>query len=114
LRFELIRELEHYERLTEPLAVEEFVRLLFAIRNAADPRRNDTGRHRELLPHARPDAWAAGEELELAAAVDLALQALDLIRGGKTGATGLEPATSGVTGRYGLDRYGRLRPGIAG
>jgi hypothetical protein len=29
-----------------------------------------------------------------------------------TGATGLEPATSGVTGRYGLDRYRWLRPGI--
>ncbi len=28
--------------------------------------------------------------------------------------TGLEPATSGVTGRYGLDRYSRLRPGITG
>jgi hypothetical protein len=32
----------------------------------------------------------------------------------ETGATGLEPATSGVTGRYGLNRYNRLRPGITG
>src|SRR5215211_718863 len=29
-----------------------------------------------------------------------------------TGATGLEPATSGVTGRYGSTGYNRLRPGI--
>src|SRR5918994_4407645 len=29
-----------------------------------------------------------------------------------TGATGLEPATSGVTGRYGRTGYDRLRPGI--
>src|SRR4030095_12438551 len=29
-----------------------------------------------------------------------------------TGATGLEPATSGVTGRYELNRHGRLRPRI--
>ena len=29
-----------------------------------------------------------------------------------TGATGLEPATSGVTGRYGATGYSRLRPGI--
>jgi hypothetical protein len=28
------------------------------------------------------------------------------------GATGLEPATSGVTGRYGSTGWGRLRPGI--
>jgi Bacterial regulatory helix-turn-helix protein, lysR family len=28
----------------------------------------------------------------------------------ETGATGLEPATSGVTGRYGATGYGRLRP----
>jgi hypothetical protein len=31
-----------------------------------------------------------------------------------TGATGLEPATSGVTGRYGLNRYSGLAPGITG
>jgi hypothetical protein len=31
-----------------------------------------------------------------------------------TGATGLEPATSGVTGRYRTAGYNRLRPGIAG
>src|SRR5919204_140144 len=31
-----------------------------------------------------------------------------------TGATGLEPATSGVTDRYRLNRYSRLRPGITG
>ena len=31
-----------------------------------------------------------------------------------TGATGLEPATSGVTGRYSLNRYSGLRPGITG
>jgi hypothetical protein len=31
-----------------------------------------------------------------------------------TGATGLEPATSGVTGRYWLDRQSRLPPGITG
>jgi hypothetical protein len=31
-----------------------------------------------------------------------------------TGATGLEPATSGVTGRYGATGYNRLRPGITG
>jgi hypothetical protein len=30
------------------------------------------------------------------------------------GATGLEPATSGVTGRYELDRHNRLRPRITG
>jgi hypothetical protein len=30
------------------------------------------------------------------------------------GATGLEPATSGVTGRYGATGYNRLRPGITG
>jgi hypothetical protein len=28
----------------------------------------------------------------------------------RTGATGLEPATSGVTDRYELNRYGRLQP----
>jgi hypothetical protein len=32
----------------------------------------------------------------------------------ETGATGLEPATSGVTGRYGATGYSRLRPGITG
>jgi hypothetical protein len=32
----------------------------------------------------------------------------------ETGATGLEPATSGVTGRYGSTGYSRLRPVIAG
>jgi hypothetical protein len=32
----------------------------------------------------------------------------------ETGATGLEPATSGVTGRYGATGYNRLRPGITG
>jgi hypothetical protein len=32
----------------------------------------------------------------------------------ETGATGLEPATSGVTGRYGRTGYDRLRPGITG
>jgi hypothetical protein len=31
-----------------------------------------------------------------------------------TGATGLEPATSGVTGRCGAIGYNRLRPGITG
>jgi hypothetical protein len=31
-----------------------------------------------------------------------------------TGATGREPATSGVTGRYNRNRYSRLRPGITG
>jgi hypothetical protein len=31
-----------------------------------------------------------------------------------TGATGLEPATSGVTGRYDATGSGRLRPGITG
>ena len=31
-----------------------------------------------------------------------------------TGATGLEPATSGVTGRYGRYRHKGLRPGITG
>src|SRR6266508_5742680 len=31
-----------------------------------------------------------------------------------TGATGLEPATSGVTGRYAPTGYSRLRPGITG
>ena len=31
-----------------------------------------------------------------------------------TGATGLEPATSGVTGRYELNRYDLLPPGITG
>jgi hypothetical protein len=31
-----------------------------------------------------------------------------------TGATGLEPATSGVTGRHGASGYDRLRPGITG
>jgi hypothetical protein len=31
-----------------------------------------------------------------------------------TGATGLEPATSGVTGRYRLNRYNWLPPGITG
>jgi hypothetical protein len=30
------------------------------------------------------------------------------------GATGLEPATSGVTGRHGATGYDRLRPGITG
>ena len=34
------------------------------------------------------------------------------LQGFLTGATGLEPATSGVTDRYGLDRYSRLPPGI--
>ncbi len=34
--------------------------------------------------------------------------------GTSTGATGLEPATSGVTGRYGLNRYSGLAPGITG
>jgi hypothetical protein len=28
----------------------------------------------------------------------------------ETGATGLEPTTSGVTDRYGLNRHNRLRP----
>src|SRR2546423_9135725 len=37
---------------------------------------------------------------------------LQLLR--ETGATGLEPATSGVTGRYELNRHSRLRPGITG
>jgi hypothetical protein len=32
----------------------------------------------------------------------------------ETGATGLEPATSGVTGRHGATGYDRLRPGITG
>jgi hypothetical protein len=32
----------------------------------------------------------------------------------ETGATGLEPATSGVTGRYGLNRHSRLPPGFTG
>jgi hypothetical protein len=32
----------------------------------------------------------------------------------ETGATGLEPATSGVTGRYRLVRYNRLPPEITG
>jgi len=32
----------------------------------------------------------------------------------ETGATGLEPATSGVTGRYSLNRYSRLPPRING
>jgi hypothetical protein len=36
---------------------------------------------------------------------DAPLQALR-----ETGATGLEPATSGVTDRYELNRYGRLQP----
>src|SRR5947208_4774360 len=31
-----------------------------------------------------------------------------------TGATGLEPATSGVTDRYELNRHSRLAPGITG
>src|SRR5215218_5769720 len=31
-----------------------------------------------------------------------------------TGATGLEPATSGVTGRHGATGSNRLRPGITG
>jgi hypothetical protein len=31
-----------------------------------------------------------------------------------TGATGLEPATSGVTGRQGATGYSRLQPGITG
>jgi hypothetical protein len=31
-----------------------------------------------------------------------------------TGATGLEPATSGVTGRYRVNRHGRLSPGFTG
>ncbi len=34
------------------------------------------------------------------------------VAGSFTGATGLEPATSGVTGRYGATGYDRLRPGI--
>jgi hypothetical protein len=34
--------------------------------------------------------------------------------GNLAGATGLEPATSGVTDRYKLNRYSRLRPGITG
>ena len=34
--------------------------------------------------------------------------------GSETGATGLEPATSGVTGRHGGTGYNRLRPGITG
>ena len=33
---------------------------------------------------------------------------------GETGATGLEPATSGVTDRYGLNRHSRLPPEITG
>ena len=32
----------------------------------------------------------------------------------RTEATGLEPATSGVTGRYSATGYSRLRPGITG
>jgi hypothetical protein len=32
----------------------------------------------------------------------------------ETGATGLEPATSGVTDRYGLNRRDRLAPGTTG
>jgi hypothetical protein len=40
---------------------------------------------------------------------DAVLQALQ-----ETGATGLEPATSGVTGRHGATGYSRLRPGITG
>ena len=35
-------------------------------------------------------------------------QQVDLQGKRGTGATGLEPATSGVTGRYGLDRHSRL------
>ena len=33
------------------------------------------------------------------------------LQGVYTGATGLEPATSGVTGRYELERHSRLLPG---
>src|SRR2546425_3152778 len=36
------------------------------------------------------------------------------LQGLLTGATGLEPATSGVTGRYGLNRYSRPVPRITG
>ncbi len=39
-------------------------------------------------------------------------QKIGICREFSTGATGLEPATSGVTGRYGLNRYSGLRPGI--
>jgi hypothetical protein len=41
-------------------------------------------------------------------------QSVDLQALRETGATGLEPATSGVTGRYGVDCHSRLRPGITG
>jgi hypothetical protein len=45
-----------------------------------------------------------------------ALKVTDRRDGGtfETGATGLEPATSGVTGRYGATGYDRIRPGITG
>ncbi len=36
LRIELVRELEHFERLAEPLGSEQFERLLLAIRNSAN------------------------------------------------------------------------------
>jgi hypothetical protein len=39
-------------------------------------------------------------------------QKIAICRMFSAGATGLEPATSGVTDRYGLDRHSRLPPGI--
>jgi hypothetical protein len=57
----------------------------------------------------RVTGWKAGGRLRQSRQ-----QKMPTCRMFSTGATGLEPATSGVTGRYGATSYNRLRPGIAG
>jgi hypothetical protein len=68
--------------------------------------------------------WAVFERFELARARVCVVHArarclarqhnMSICRSFVTGATGLGPATSGVTGRYGATGYSRLRPEIAG
>jgi hypothetical protein len=53
-----------------------------------------------------------GMDCGLRASMDNANAHLQALR--ETGATGLEPATSGVTGRYRATGYDQLRPGITG
>jgi hypothetical protein len=60
------------------------------------------------------DVWATGlgHEARARACYDNKNTYLQALL--ETGATGLEPATSGVTGRYGATGYDWLRPGITG
>jgi hypothetical protein len=71
----------------------------FGVRSAADlPCRIGAGGRRE-----------AGGRMRLCCQ-----QKIPICRMFSTGATGLEPATSGVTGRHGATGHDRLRPGITG